>query len=160
VSAAVKIAGTYGIPIYPVSRGKNWGQGDACPVREGQAVLDLSGMDRIVEVNAELAYAVVEPGVTQGQLALHLENFPTLMLDVTASAADSSLLGNYIERGDGFSPYGERFSHCCGMEVVLPDGSVVETGYARFALPDDSGCRYLAKWGTGPSLDGLFSQSN
>lgn len=159
VVAAVKIAHQYQIPIYPISCGKNWGHGDACPVREGQVVLDLSPMNRIVEINSGLAYAVVEPGVTQGQLAKRLDTESGLMLDVTASTPDSSLLGNYVERGDGFSPYGDRFAHCCGMEIVLADGTLMETGYGRFPT-SDNGCKYLSKWGVGPSLDGLFSQSN
>ena len=62
-----------------------------------------------------------------------------------------------MERGFGHTPYGDHFSHVCGMEVVLPDGEAMETGFARFA-----GARSgpLHRWGVGPYLDGLFTQSN
>src|SRR5687767_11961739 len=42
VVRAAQIAHRFRVPIYTISRGKNWGYGDACPVREGQVVLDLS----------------------------------------------------------------------------------------------------------------------
>ncbi|HJP34531.1 MAG TPA: FAD-binding protein, partial [Gammaproteobacteria bacterium] len=48
--------------LYPISRGKNWGYGDACPTTDGAAIVDLSRMNQIVEVNTDLAYCVVEPG--------------------------------------------------------------------------------------------------
>lgn len=72
VVGVARVAARHRVPLYPISRGKNWGFGDACPPTAGQAVLDLSAMDRIVTVDEELGYAVVEPGVTQDQLADHL----------------------------------------------------------------------------------------
>ena len=72
VAAAARVASTHKVPLYPISRGKNWGWGDACPTTKGQAILDLSALNRIVEVHEELGYAVVQPGVTQGQLSDYL----------------------------------------------------------------------------------------
>src|SRR3546814_6231657 len=72
VVAAVKTAAQHCVPLYPISRGKSWGYGDACPVTAGNVILDLSRMNRIREVDPALAYAVIEPGVTQGQLSEHL----------------------------------------------------------------------------------------
>ena len=73
------------------------------------------------------------------------------------ASPECSLIGNAVERGFGHTPYGDHFAHACGLEVVLPEGDVIETGFARFkgakAAP-------VYKWGVGPSLDGLFSQSN
>jgi hypothetical protein len=64
----LKVAATRRIPLYPISRGKDWGWGNACPTTPGQVILDLSALDRILEINEELGYAVIQPGVTQGQL--------------------------------------------------------------------------------------------
>ncbi len=72
VIAAVKTAARCRLPLHPISRGKNWGYGDACPVTEDNVILHLGRMDRILEVDADLAYAVIEPGVTQGQLSDYL----------------------------------------------------------------------------------------
>jgi 4-cresol dehydrogenase (hydroxylating) len=62
-----------------------------------------------------------------------------------------------VERGFGHTPYGDHFANCCGLEVVLPNGQAVETGFARFP---GANAASVYRWGVGPSLDGLFSQSN
>jgi 4-cresol dehydrogenase (hydroxylating) len=158
VQQIVQIAARHGVPIYPISRGKNWGYGSACPVTEGQVIVDLSRMDRILEVNYELAYAVIEPGVSQGQMYEHLrEHYPALMLDVTGAGPDASIVGNALERGFGHTPYGDRFGHSCGMEVVLADGRVLNTGFGAY---ENTKSARVYRWGIGPWLDGLFSQSN
>ncbi len=158
VQEVVRIAGQYGVPIYPISRGKNWGYGDACAVTDGQTIVDLSRMNAIREVNAELAYAVVEPGVTQGQLSTYLrEHEPSLWLDVSGAGPDASLVGNTLERGFGHTPYGDHFGHACGLEVVLPTSELIHTGFGAFAKAKAS---RVFPWGVGPWLDGLFTQSN
>jgi 4-cresol dehydrogenase (hydroxylating) len=154
----VRAANRHGVALYPVSRGCNWGFGDACPAGEDQVVLDLSGMDSVHSIDADLAYAVVEPGVSQEALAgrLRADGVP-LWMPCTASTPDASVLANAIERGWGHTPYGDHFSHVAGMEVVLGDGSVIDTGLGRF---EGSKTTFLAKGGAGPLLEGLFSQSN
>jgi 4-cresol dehydrogenase (hydroxylating) len=91
-------------------------------------------MNRILDFSEELAYVTVEPGVTQAQ--------PFAVLQ---------------ERGFGHTPYGDHFDHSFGIEVVLPDGSVIDTGFARFT---GAKAAPLHRAGLGPILDGLFSQSN
>ena len=155
VAAAVRAAFAHKVPLYPISRGKNWGWGDACPTTEGQVILDLSALNQIVDVNEELGYAVVQPGATQGQLADYLtERDSAWWLDWTAAGPDTSLLGNILERG---ITEDERFARVSGMEVILADGTVVRTGYGHFPA---SRVTHVARWGVGPSLDALFSQSN
>src|SRR5689334_5304961 len=77
VQEIVRIASTCRIGLYPISRGKNWGYGDATPAGANQMILDLRRMNRIIEVNAKLGYAVIEPGVTQGQLYQYLQEHRT-----------------------------------------------------------------------------------
>src|SRR5262249_6678208 len=80
----VKTASALRLPLHPISCGKNWGYGDACAPSEGQLIVDLSRMNAICELNLERAYVVVEPGVTQGQLAECLSARKTgLWMDAT-----------------------------------------------------------------------------
>jgi 4-cresol dehydrogenase (hydroxylating) flavoprotein subunit len=145
------------IPVFPISTGKNWGYGDACPPMPGALLLDLSRMNRILEVNAPLAYAVIEPGVTQGQLYEYLtEKALPLWMDCTGAGPDASVIGNTLERGFGHTRYGDRFTNVCGIEIILADGELLRTGFG--AYPQTKAAS-LYKTGIGPTLDGLFSQS-
>lgn len=158
VVEVVKTARIFRVPLYPISRGRNWGYGDACAVRPGQVVVDLSGMNRIIHVDEELAYAVIEPGVTQGQLAAHLAELKSrLWVDCTGAGPDTSIVGNVLERGYGHSPYGNRFETVSGMQVVLSDGSIVRTGFGDYPGAETA---YLYPYGIGPYVDGIFTQSN
>ncbi len=158
VAAVARIAGSERVPLYPISAGRNWGYGDACAYRDGHAIVDLSGMNRILEADATLAYVVIEPGVTQKQLSDYLrEHDLPLWMDCTGAGPDTSLMGNILERGFGHSPYGNRFQSVAGMEVVLADGEVVHTGFGHFPASVN---RRVYQYGVGPYVDGLFTQSN
>jgi len=158
VVECVKVARVFKSPIYPVSSGKNWGYGSRVPPAGACALLDLSGMNRIVEVNEQLGFATVEPGVTQAQLLKHLRDKNLrLWIDATGSSPDCSLIGNAMERGFGHTPYADHFANTCALEVVTGTGDVLETGYA--GLPGAKAAP-VYRSGVGPTLDGLFSQSN
>ncbi len=158
VQAVLRIASEHDTVVYPISRGKNWGYGDACAPTEGAAIVDLSRMNRILEVNTELAYAVIEPGVTQGQLYDYLqENNTGLWMDCTGAGLDASLVGNTLDRGFGHTRYGDHFLTACGMEIVLADGRVVRTGFGHYP---NSKAQHVYRYGVGPFLDGIFCQSN
>jgi 4-cresol dehydrogenase (hydroxylating) len=158
VQECCRLANRIRLPLYPISGGKNWGYGSRVPVESGCALLDLSRLNRIVDFDEELAYVTVEPGVTQRQLYDFLrQQRSRLWMDATGSSPDSSLIGNTMERGFGHTPYGARFAHVCRLEVVLPSGELIRTGFGRFA---NSQAAHTYQWGMGPVLDGLFSQSN
>ena len=157
VSQIVEYANQNGLKIWPFSTGRNWGYGTTQALHSGGIIVILDRMNRIIEVNEELAYAVLEPGVTQAQLNQHLRDTGSrLWMDCTDSTPNGSVIGNAIERGVGYTPYGDHFGQLCGLEVVLPDGQQIKTGGSQ------AGChtRHTHKWGVGPFVDGLFSQSN
>ncbi len=156
VVAVVRIARRHRTPIHPISRGRNWGMGSKLPPRDDTAVLDLSGLNRIREIHPAGRYAVVEAGVTQGQLydRLRAERLP-LRFNVTGSSADSSLIGNALERGVGY--FDSRANFLSGLEVVLGTGEVLRTGFGHF---EGARTTHLYRPGVGPSLDALFAQGN
>ena len=157
VAGVVRIAARHKIALWPSSKGRNWGYGTTLAINDGAIVMILERMNRIVEVNEELAYAVIEPGVTYEQFNAYLRNKGyKLWIDCTDGSAQGSVIGNAIERGIGETPYGDHFGNLCGLEVVLPDGELVHTGGAINGLKT----WHTHKWGVGPYLEGIFTQSN
>lgn len=158
VQRIVEIAASCRVPLHPVSTGKNWGYGDACPPTEGQVLVDLGLMNQIREINRSLGYVVVEPGVTQGQLYEHLKReAPDLWMDATGAGLDAGVVGNALDRGFGHTRCGDHMAGSCGMEVVLADGRLLQTGFSHY--PNAKAAR-VYPYGTGPMVDGLFSQSS
>jgi 4-cresol dehydrogenase (hydroxylating) len=158
LQAVLAVARRFAIPVYPVSSGKNWGYGSRVPVSDGCILIELSRMNRILGFDERLGWVTIEPGVTQQQLFEFLASQKSrLWIDATGSTPDSSVIGNTMERGFGHTPYGDHAANVCGFEIVLPDGDVLETGMARFAGAHSA---EVYRWGLGPSLDGLFTQSN
>lgn len=158
VQAIVKIANQFRQPIWPVSTGKNMGYGQTTTAMPGQMILDLKRMNRIISVDPELCTALVEPGVTYRQLKDYLvENNLPLWIDVPTVGPVVGPVGNTLDRGVGYTPYGEHFMVQCGMEVVLADGEILRTGMGSTRNPS---AWQAFKWGYGPYLDGLFTQSN
>ena len=156
VLKVVDIANRFRAPLYPFSRGCNWGLGSRLPVRSGSALVDLQRMNTIDAICPERLYAVVEPGVTQGQLFDEIrDRGHSVRFNATGSSREASLIGNALDRGIGY--VASRAGELRGLEVVLGNGALVRTGFAH--LPDCQ-TKYLYAHGVGPGLDGLFAQSN
>ena len=116
VRQVLRIANEWRIPVYPVSGGCNWGYGSRVPSVSGCVLLDLGRMNRILDFSEDLAYITVEPGVTQQQVHAFLQERKSgLWIDATGASPQASLVGNAVERGFGHTPYGDHFSHVCGM---------------------------------------------
>jgi len=148
------------VALYPFSTGMNWGYGSRSPAAPGCELVDLSRMNRIRNldrIGLDHAVAVIEPGVTQGQLHAALkQRCPGLTFNVTGSGRDTSLLGNALDRGSGY--VGPRVADIFGLEVVTGTGEVLLTGSRR--LGETSPLAESHPYGLGPMLDGLFSQSS
>lgn len=161
VVALVRSARQRGARLYPVSTGRNWGYGSRTPVQPGCEIVDLRRMNRIrnaSEIGLRNPVALIEPGVTQGQLhtLLDTEHHNRLTFNVTGSAPDTSILGNALDRGVGY--YGSRSDDLFGLEAVTGTGEVIHTGFRR--LGDDSPLAMAHAAGMGPAMDGLFYQGN
>ena len=131
------------------------GAGSKLPVHDGPPYgLESHGLDP--RGQRKHGYAVIEPGVTQRMLHDRLSDAQSACyLSVTGSGAETSILGNTLDRG--IAHHGPRAELISGLEVVLGTGEVIRTGSGH--LPQ-SQTTYLYRHGIGPSLDGLFCQSN
>jgi len=158
IQKIVRLAKSLKVPVWAVSTGKNWGYGSKSAPYEGGVTLVLERMRKIEIVDERLGYAVIEPGVTYRDLNTHLkQHAPGLWSDCAGTTESASVIGNALDKGRGVTPYADHFGTLCGMEVVLPDGSLLRTGNTT-ETPNEVWNLY--KWGVGPYLDGLFAQSN
>ena len=159
VQQVVRTANEHGIPIYPISTGKNLGYGGSAPNLSGSVVLDLKRMNRILEVSERNASALVEPGVSYFDLYRHIQERGLKLWIDCPDPGWGSVVGNALDHGGGYTQpqFRNHFDAHCGMEVVLPDGDLLRTGMG--ALPGSKTWQQY-KFGVGPWIDGLFSQSN
>ena len=161
VQAVVRAANKYRVPLYPISTGNNIGLGSRSASASGQVVVDLGRrMNRIVDIDEKLAFAVVEPGVSYQTLYDELvRRGNRLMLDVTSGPPQGGMIGNALDKGAGYSPYFDHFGFSCGLEIVLGNGEVLRTGDGALDAKDLINW-HTSKYSFGPILDGLFAQSN
>jgi len=157
VRKIARIASAYKIPLWTISTGKNLGYGGSAPLLGGSVVLDLKRMDRVLEVNDKNHYALVEPGVSYFDLYNYIRERNLKVWIDPPDPGWGSPIGNALERGGGYTPMRDHFDCHCGMEVVLANGDLVRTGMG--ALPGSKTWQQY-KYGFGPFLDGMFSQSN
>lgn len=140
-------------PLHAFSTGFNWGLGSREPTENGTVQLDLSRLRRIRDIDLRRGWAVVEPGVRQGELAARTAG-TARMLNVTASSARTSVVGNALDRGVGLR--NQRVDDLVGLEVVLPGGELVRLGW----WPDPPKDTPVYRHGVGPDLMPAFVQSN
>ncbi|KAJ5721179.1 FAD-linked oxidase-like protein [Penicillium malachiteum] len=114
-------------------------------------------MDKILEINEEYAYAIVELGVSFFDLFNEIQKRGLNLWPSVPAIGWGSVLVNTLDRGFGYTPLGEHAQGQCGFEVVLPNGDLLRTGMGAMK---NSSLFPLYKSGYGPNIDGMFFQSN
>jgi len=128
VSAVVRIASQYDVPIVP--RGMSSGlAGGSIPTRGG-IVLSLTRMNRILEIDEENMTATVQAGVVTADLQTEVEKLGLLYPPDPASIKQSTIGGNVACNAGGprCLKYGVTGDYVLGLTVVLADGRFVRTG--------------------------------
>jgi glycolate oxidase len=128
VSALLKMAHEERIPLTPRGAGTNL-SGEAVPVKGG-IVLDLSRMDRILEISLEDRVVVVQPGVIYADLNSLLAPDGFVFPPDPSSGIVATIGGNVATNAGGVraSKYGVTQDYVRGLEVVLPGGEIMRTG--------------------------------
>jgi glycolate oxidase len=135
VVAIVNIAREHAGPI--IGRGAGTGlSGGAIPV-QGGIVVAFARMNRILEIDLANERAVVEPGVVNLDVTLAVEGSRYFFAPDPSSQKACTIGGNVSENAGGphTLAYGVTTNHVLGLEVVLPDGTVVWTGGKETHLP-------------------------
>jgi glycolate oxidase len=135
VQGIVRLCHRERIPF--VARGAGTGlSGGALPVANG-VVISLARMKRILEVDLENARVVVEPGVINLDVTGRVSHAGYFYAPDPSSQSVCSIGGNVAENSGGAHclKYGFTTTHVLGLEVVLPDGTLVELGGKTLDTP-------------------------
>ncbi|WP_373323846.1 FAD-linked oxidase C-terminal domain-containing protein [Dictyobacter formicarum] len=135
VAAIVKIASRYHVPVVP--RGAGTGlSGGAIPVYGG-IVIVFARMSHILSVDYENLRAVVEPGVVNIHLSQALNPYGYAYVPDPSSQRSCTIGGNVGENAGGPHTliYGVTTNHVVGLEIVTPEGEIVEIGGETSDLP-------------------------
>src|SRR5437899_1031132 len=128
VAAVVQICNELNVPFLP--RGAGTSLAGGCLPVGGGVMIALTRMKRILEVNYRDRYAVVEPGVVNLWLTNHLRPHGYHFAPDPSSQGACTIGGNVATNSGGphTLKYGVTVNHVLGLEFVLRDGRVVQTG--------------------------------
>jgi len=128
VANIVNIANKNDIPLMPRGAGSCLSGGAIAP--DGSIVISLTKMNNILEIDPLSKIVLVEPGITNKQVQLAVEQYGLMYAPDPASQNISTIGGNIAENAGGIRgvKYGSTKDHILGLEVVLPTGDVITTG--------------------------------
>ncbi len=128
VSKIMKLANEYEIPVYPRGHGTSL-SGGPLPVKGG-IVLDLSKWDQKLLIDPEDMVAVVSPGVITADINAAAMKEGLIYPPDPSSSNVATIGGNLAENSGGPRglKYGVTKDYVIGLEVVTPEGEVIQTG--------------------------------
>ena len=135
VAAIVQVANRLDLPF--VGRGAGTGLSGGVIARQGGIMVAFARMNRILELDFANQRAVVEPGVVNLDITLAVQGQKFFYAPDPSSQRACTIGGNVAENAGGphTLAYGVTTNHVLGVEAVLPDGTVVETGGKEPDLP-------------------------
>ena len=132
IQEIIKLANKLKMPIVPCSSGIHF-YGTTIPSLGG-IIMDLSRMNKILEIDERNRKVRIEPGVTWKQLQDELKKYDLMALNPLLPHISKSVLTSHLEREPMLIPKFEYSEPILTLEVVLPNGEVFRTGSA--SAPD------------------------
>ncbi len=117
------------VPVVP--QGARTGLAGAASARPGSIILNVEGLDALIDINDVEGYAVVSPGVVTAELKRAVRDAGLFYPPDPASAASCTIGGNIATNAGGLCclKYGVTASYVQALQMVLPGGEVMRTGH-------------------------------
>ncbi len=157
ISEILKVANKYGVKVIPRGNGADL-TGGAKPIGDGGIVLDVTRMNKILDVDEDNMIVTVEVGISWSELCEQLSRVGSGYYTGTtgpASGFSASIgggLSNNTVGGGGAAMYGAVTEQCVGLEVVLPTGEIIYTGAKANSFRD----KPFTRFGLGADYSGIF----
>lgn len=128
VSKVLALANANKLPVYPRGSGTNLSAGTV-PAKGG-IVLLMTRMNKIIEIDTANLVAVAEPGVVVSDLNKGVEEFGLIYPPDPGTVTTATLGGTVSENAGGLRglKYGVSKHYVMGLEAVLADGRILNTG--------------------------------
>ncbi|NVM02840.1 MAG: FAD-binding oxidoreductase [Candidatus Helarchaeota archaeon] len=153
VSEVIKLANKYKTPIYPRGAAASLVM-MGVPLQPGGISLDMTRMNKIMEIDEDSMSVTVQTGITWGEMEYELKKKGWYTGMVGPGPGLSSTIGGAISVASvyyGSAKYGTACDILLGLEVVLPTGEVIRTGSAAL----DTAKRHT-RYGVGLDSTGIF----
>ncbi|MHA2008604.1 MAG: FAD-binding oxidoreductase [Promethearchaeota archaeon] len=157
ISGILKVANKYNIKVIPRGNGADL-TGGSKPIGDGGIVLDVTRMNKILDVDEKNRIVTVEVGISWSELCEKLSNVGIGYYTGStgpASGFSASIgggLSNNSVGGGGAAMYGAVTEQCVGLEVVLPTGEIIDTGAKANSFRD----KPFTRFGLGADYSGIF----
>lgn len=143
IAPVLKVLYRYHIPFVPRASATN--HAGSCAALNGGVILNVAPLNKILQINTQAGFALVEPGVTGGDLQDALAPLGFFYAPDPASERVCSLSGNLAQNASGARcmKYGGTIDHVLEVDFVMPNGTEV----------------HLSRQDSGPDFIGLIAGS-
>lgn len=159
ISEILKIANQEDTPVW-IRGGGDCEFGGSKPIGDGGILIDMKRMDNIITLDEKNLIITVEAGISWGKVNEYLSQFGLYTGCMGPGSGMTASIGGGISHhsvgGGGCAKYGACTNQLVSLEVVLPNGEIIETGsqankYSKYPFN---------RFGNGPDLAGLFCGDN
>jgi len=158
ISNIMQLANTEKIPVVP--RGGGAGLMAGAVAHHNGIVLDMTSMNKIIDINLEDQVVTCECGITWAELNSELYKKGYYTGSLGPGSGMSAVVGGGLSHNSVGGGGGAKYGSCCrqvvGLEVVLPQGDIINTGSLCSKYVEKPFSRY----GFGPDYSGLFLGDN
>ena len=131
IQAVLRVANEHKVPLWTHGQGRNNGYGGPAPRVRGSVIVSLRNMNRVLEIDEECAYAVVEPGVRWFDLYDAIRAGGHKLWLSIADLGWGSVIGNTLDHGVTYLPTARTWRRSAAWRSCWPTATCCARAWAR-----------------------------